>query len=312
MRKISALLLVLLMIAGCEYATDREDADEYYRSGTQGLQINFMPNMPLSEMYDDEPFNVIVEVYNRGATDIETGSNSRMFISGFDPTIIMGIENDGEVIAPLEGKTMYNNRGEYTPIEFSGTVANLEVKNIDNYEFNLVATACYDYQTIAEPSVCIDPEPYATSDRNKACDANLDPSLGSQGAPVQISAVEVEALKGRTKFRIRVNNVGGGTVFKDGFSYLDRCSPYDGDGLEYTDVDYLKVSEVRVSNTDITSTCKPLKQGELRLVDGRGEFICELTNLQGPAYTTPLRITLDYGYRTTTIKPIKIISTPES
>ncbi len=312
MRKIIVILAICMMLAGCgSYSSRDENTDENYRTGTQGLAINFMNNMPPTKIYDDEPFQVVLEVRNRGATDIESGSNSKVYISGFDSNIIVGIPSSGTAIEDLDGKSIYNRHGEYTTVDFEGTISDLESKNIDNYNFRLLATACFNYKTIAEPAVCIDPDPYSSSDKEKACNGNTNPSVGSQGAPIQITSIDVESLKGRTKFKIHVSNAGGGTVFRHGYSYLDHCNPYDSTGLEYTDVDYVTLTKVMVSNTDIKGTCKPVKDSQIRLIDGRAEIVCEYSGLSGPAYTTPLIIELDYGYRISTSRNIEIIATPE-
>ena len=75
-------------------------------------------------------------------------------------------------------------------------------------------------------------------------------------------------------------------------------------------MDYVRVISVKVSNEDITGTCKPLRNGYLKLNDGSGYFVCEMPT-SGPAYTAPLKIELIYGYRQTKQKRIQIISTDE-
>lgn len=135
--------------------------------------------------------------------------------------------------------------------------------------------------------------------------------MGSQGAPVAINDVAVEAQPGKTRFKIFVSNVGGGDVLRDGADTLDRCSPYDATGLDYDDVDYVHVDEVVLGDASITGTCRPLENGFLRLrTSGSGFMICEVDGLTGPAYKTPLRVTLSYNYRDTISKYIKIIQTP--
>ncbi|MFO7710251.1 MAG: hypothetical protein R6V53_00635 [Candidatus Woesearchaeota archaeon] len=309
MKKILLLTLFLTVLLSACTLDRSEDTDENYRSGSQGLYMQFMPNMPPSQIYDDEEFSTMIEIHNKGAHDLETGSNSQIYLSGFDKNIITGV-NEGKRLMDLEGKSMYNNQGEFSSIEFDGAIRSLDARNIDKYDFNLVATACYSYKTIAEPTVCIDPDPYSTTAKNKACDSKINPSVGSQGAPVAVSSIEMEPLKGRTKFKIHVDNVGGGTVFKQGYSHLTSCSPYSPDGLEYKDINYVTVTAVEIANSDIRGTCRPLDNGELKLINGHGYFVCEVTGLAGPAYTTPLRIELEYGYRQEISRPVTIIATP--
>lgn len=310
MKPIYILLFLIFSLSACTGTNRDTELNQNFRTGTQGITLEYMTNAPQAKLYDDEPFLAMVKVWNRGASNIYVGSNSKVYLSGFDSSILVGISQSGTMMKDLEGKTMFNNEGEWDVLEFTGTLRDLGANKVDSYDFTLMATACYDYTTIAEPTVCIDPDPFSTTDTVKACNGDTDPSLGSQGAPVAISSVNVEPLRGRTKFKIYIDNVGGGTVFKNELLMQDRCSPYDGTGLEYTDVDVVKVIRVTVSNTDITGTCQSLDNGNLRLVDGHGYMICEITNLGGPAYTTPLMIQLDYGYRQQISTPVTIVATP--
>lgn len=304
-----------MFLAGCgTYSTDRGDANEDYRTGTQGLVINFMTNMPQSKVYDDDVISTVIEARNRGAYDILTGSNSKIYLSGFDPNYILntdGMGSGGKDIGTLEGKSQYNAQGDFDTYSYEGTPIDLANRDIDNYDFKLVATACYLYKTIAEPTVCIDYDVFTASSKEKACDAERDPSLGSQGAPIRVDSIEVEPSKGRTRFKMTISNAGSGTVFKNDYSMLDRCNPYDATGLEYNDIDYIRLSKVIVSNVDITGTCKPVKDGYLRLNSGRATVVCEFNNIApNPAYTTTLFVELDYGYRETISKDIQVIATP--
>jgi hypothetical protein len=302
---------LILILSGCSFGSNRNESNEHYRTGTQGLTFNFLPNMPPTKLYDDEPFAAIIEVNNRGATDIISGGNSRLYISGYDPNILIGITNAGVDLEDIDGKSMYDTQGGYNTYDFEGTFIDLSTRKIDEYDFNLLATLCYDYQTISETTVCLDPDPNSRATINKACNGHQNPSTGSQGAPVQVTSIEVEPLKGRTKFKIHVANVGGGTVFLDGFANLDRCSPYDSTGITYDIVDYVTVTEVRVANVDILDTCKPIKENELKLINGQSYFVCEMKSLTGPAYTTTMSIVIDYGYRQTMSQNIKVIATSE-
>jgi hypothetical protein len=313
MKKLLILIIILtLLLSGCSFYGSRDaETNEYYRSGTQGLTFNFLSNMPPIKIYDDEPFAAIIEVYNRGATHINTGSNSRLYISGYDPNILMGITNAGVNLEDIDGKSMYDNQGGYNTYAFEGHFTDLATRKIDEYNFNLFATLCYNYETISETTVCLDSDPNSRGTINKACNANQNPSVSSQGAPVQITSIEVEALKARTKFKIHIANSGAGTVFSYGYSNLDRCSPYDSTGLTYDIVDYVTITEVKVGNVDILDSCKPIKDNELKLINGRSYFVCEKTDVTGPAYTTTMSVVAEYGYRETINKNIRVIATPE-
>lgn len=307
-----ALLLTMLVVSGCREGFGRKKEPEVgYRRGSQGVVINFLPNYPRPRMYDDEPFEVMIEIRNKGAHTVGYGGDS-VYLSGFDITIITGISTYGEPIPPgFEGITEYNLEGGYDVIEFRGGVYPLRMKRIDHYPATILATVCYGYKTIASENVCIDPNPYSATAERKVCTPG-PVSYGTQGAPIAVNSVDVEPTPRVTRFKINIANVGGGAVYKYGGDYLAKCNPYHTRGLEFNEVDYVRLSGVEAAGKVITPSCKPVdNQGNVRLVNGHATVFCELGGLgTGPAYTTPLTIELDYGYRSTISKSVEIIQTP--
>lgn len=318
-RKMAIFIVLGLVLVGCApRTTDRDLSTVNFRTGSQGLDMRYAQNLPPPRLYDDQEFDVMIEVYNRGATDI-SGGNSKVFLSGFDGSIISGVRatttafvgDYGATLEGLEGKSQLNPTGDFETIEFKGQIRDLESRNIDVYSPTLLATACYRYETIANPTVCIDGDPFSTASKQKICIPGTV-GTGSQGAPIAVPSVEVDARPRTTQFRINIQNVGGGTVFKDGFQFLSRCDPYDRDGLSYRDVDYVTLQQVRVGQKDITGSCKPIDdRGNIRLPDGNGFIICTMRDITDPVYTTPLRIVLRYGYRSSISQRVEIVATPQ-
>lgn len=307
------MLLVILSLSGCDYlgTNDADNANGYYRTGSQGLEMNFIPNNPPSRIFDDDDLRVVLEIYNRGATDIK-GGNSRIYISGFSPDIITGISTNGEQIKELEGKSPYNSRGGYSITEFKANIRDLGSKDIDVYETPIMATVCYLYETIAAPTVCLDSEPFSYSSAQKACSPGfVDNLMGTQGAPVAITHVEVEPAPRKSLFRITIQNVGGGQVIKSEYSSLDRCNPNDARGLDYNDEDWVKIESVDVGSKSILGSCKPLDSGYIKLQNDRAEMFCTLGGISGAALTSPMTIKLSYGYRDSIRKNVEIVKTPE-
>jgi hypothetical protein len=313
MKKAVIALLIIILVVGC-MGTSRntmQAGDENYRVGTNGLTLRFLPFSPPDRIFDDEELRVRLEVFNKGATDIS--GDAMIYLSGFDPSIITGIGSGGVPVPDLEGKKFYRPEGDFDTVEIIGMIRDLQSRNIDVYEPLLLVTACYRYETIADPEVCIDPDPFSTNIEDKVCDWRNSPAIGTQGAPIAVNHVEVEAQPSKTRFKIFVSNVGGGTVLRSGGDTLDRCNPYDTTKLDYDDIDYVHVDQVMLGDSDVTSTCRPLEDGELRLrTSGSGFMICEVDTEggAGAAYTTPLVVSLSYNYRDTISKQIKIIQTP--
>lgn len=314
MKKVLVICIIILMlgISGCrEGFGGRKEPVSGYRSGSQGLVVNFMPNYPRPQMFDDEPFDVILEIRNKGSQTIGFGGD-RIFLSGFDTGIITGISTNGERLpSNFEGITEYNADGGYDTLQFTGEIYPLKMKKIDRYPATVLATVCYGYKTVASENICIDPNPFAASNERKVCTPGVV-SFGTQGAPIGITSVEVDPTPRITRFKIHMSNVGGGTVFKYGADYLAKCNPYHTRGLEFNEIDVVRITGVQVAGKTITTSCKPMdNEGNVRLINGQATIFCELGNLgTGPAYTTPLTIEVDYGYRSTISKQVEIIQTP--
>ncbi len=312
MKKIGLFLMIMsvIIIVGCGSTSSSRQPEENYRTGSQGISLSFMQNMPPSKVYDDEALPILLEIHNRGATDV-TGGMGRVYLSGFDDSIITDISTIGEPIEGLEGRGFYNPEGDEDILEFEGNVRDLESRNIDKVQATILATVCYPYQTIANPTVCIDPDPYSLSAEEKVCDFNSVSMSSTQGAPVAVTRVDAEAAKGKTKFKIYISNVGGGMVIKDGLGYLDKCNPHHSENLAFDEINQVALTDVVIGDVSIKGSCKPLNNDFIRLKSGGETYIiCTLDGLTGSAYTTPLRVVLDYGYRSSISRSLEIVQTP--
>lgn len=300
------VLLCLLLVAACaQQPTDQENQPEDFRHGTEGLSMRFGTNLPPARLFDTEPFHALLEIENRGTYNLGKPGD-KIYLSGFDPTIIQGIDTTGISIPVLEGRGAFLPQGGFDTVNFRGRLRSLYDKRIDKYDATLLATACYGYETVASASVCIDPNPFAPTRQQKIC-TPAAVATGSQGAPIAVTSVDVDAAPSRTRFTITVQNLGGGDVFRQGGQFLNKCNPNSG-GLSYEDVDYVQVADVTISDQSIKQSCKPLDAtGHLRLPNGIGTLYCELTSMTGQSpYTTPLNIVLRYGYRQSITQYIEI------
>lgn len=318
------LLFLLILIYGCNRQKTPAKSLEEIRTGTEGIVISFLPNAPSliihAEQSSDNSFDVVLEVRNKGAypqpDDGLTAPFGDIYLSGYDRSILDFTPqafnlND----RALEGKSNINLNGGLDLATFKGTVK-IENLNVEKYEPTLLATACYTYTTIAGPQVCIDPNPYSTSKEKKVCQV-ADITLSNQGAPVAVVKIEEEALSTKMQFKITIKNVGNGEVIKP--DSLSKCSPYSSDRLLREEIDRVQLEEVRVSNINLN--CRPFVDsgadaiaqgvsGFIRLINGEGFIICELPKSEygqaNTAYTTPLRIKLNYVYRNSVERKLQI------
>lgn len=305
MRKILLLMVVMIFLASCTPAGQQPTKEGFqpeFRTGSSGMRLNFVTNNPPIKIFDTEEFSALIEVFNEGAFDVG-GPGDKIYLSGFDNRIITGTPTTGKPIPKIEGKSAINSRGGQDLIDFQGKIQQIIPERVPQ---TVLATACYTYETVASGNVCIDPDPNTPSLRRKVC-TPAPIGLGSQGAPVAVTNVELDARRGKTGFRITVQNVGGGDVFRFGGEFLQKCNPYDPTGLKFREVDYVMLADVLVGGQSIRGTCRPLDQTHIRLDNGIGTVYCELLTTGSNAFTSPITVVLRYGYRTTIQKDIAIL-----
>jgi len=307
--KILFLVLILIVIYGCG---QRQSAEGGLAKGTDGITINFLAGNPQDSYLvedEEEPISVILELRNKGSYPREEDQNilsrGQVYISGFDQNIII-MDEDSERLNRdfLPGKSSINPEGGFDLVEFKGSIASYDIV-VDKYEPTILATLCYPYITKTSPSVCIDPSPF-DNNQKKVCNIGSQ-TLSSQGAPIAITKIDQEASSNKIQFKINLKNVGNGDVIK--LSALDKCNPFEGEGLERQDFDKVELKRATVGFSELN--CGPFDDdNQIRLFNNEGFIICSLDSANyddiKSAYTTLLNLEFEYGYRTTTSKQIKI------
>ena len=301
---IFALIFAIIVLAGCSSGTKPSPGD--FRKGTKGLTMSFIPGTPPDKFLGEGKLTLAIQIKNEGATTVDSGN---IYISGFDKSIITGMkEADG--ISKLGGLAAFDPVGETEIKQFDGQV--ILAGNIDTHKPTFLATACYDYETIASPIVCIDSDPFSVRSREKVCTTSDVTLSGGQGAPVAVTNVQLSPTTEKLRFSIELENAGGGDVYQKGDQ---NCNPYSGQELSFQERDLIRIDEVKVSNIDITGSCKPLTDGYIKLIGGKRTIFCELdlgsSGLsKSPAFSTPLTMKFSYGYTNSIRKTIEIVRIP--
>jgi len=188
-------LLLTLILVGCKTASRAKSTDAL--TGTQGLVMNFLPNRPPDKIVaeaNELEVPITIEVRNKGAfPSPEASSSDRwtendvIFVSGYDPTLFLNwnVDDKDEDIPKaliarkaLDGKSILNPEGGYDTVEFVGEL-DVDSLKIDRYKPGFLVTACYHYVTRANPTVCIDNNPYSFTSEEKVCEVS-DIALTSQ------------------------------------------------------------------------------------------------------------------------------------
>ncbi len=281
---------------------EEEEIDVY--RGTQGLEMEFVRNLPRSKIYDTDTLDIVVELKNKGTSDLK-GNKCYLTLSGFDRNILpelYGLYSTPMQCGDLEKKSIYNPEGGFDTKEYIATAIYLP-EGVDSLPQNIILHACYEYQTKASPIICINPRLYDLRAAEEACVVQDVSLAGGQGAPVAVTRVDVDMMKNKALFKIYITNIGKGTVLSSTTSFRTECPFF----IDYNNMNIIDNFQVSLSGAGYVD-CKPDK---IRLINNRGTITCTAPLYQiESAYTTPLRITLNYRYLDSISKQIEIIKTP--
>ena len=306
MKKSAFIVILIAILISSSACTNRdgEPRETNYRTGTQGLELWFPTDTP-DELYENDPnIKMVVEIRNRGAFPQHDSYNyldGWIWVGGFDKNILdLRFEDNRLRDDELEGRSPYNPKGGYSAAVLQGQLFNLP-QGMEIYEPTILVTATYYYETIANPEVCIDPEPGSTYVRDKVCTMDRSLSLTSQGAPVAVTRIDQHATHDNIAFSIYIQNVDDGLVIDEYDIYQNPNLGYDLDRMNY-----VTIKEANVGNEPMTE-CRPSIGERIKLIDGEGYMFCRYSTAgKMEAYETALNIRLGYGYATSIERPMRI------
>jgi len=301
---ISLIIIILIFRTGCSRLSAQKRAnsetagggvlnDKIYQ-GTKGITMKFMKNLPPRRIYDNNDLSLVLEIKNEGAHK----TDGKVFLTGYDPVILRGIDNNKR-FRTLEGKNKFNLQGDIETIEFKSNIIKLP-EGSDSYNPKFLATMCYQYETLSNPVVCIDPKFYDVSVEDKACLVRDVSTGGGQGAPIGVDVVRVDSVKDKAHFRIEISNFARGKVVNH-----NDC-PFN---LKYDDLNKIQY-QVKMAGQR-PEKCSPTR--EVRLVNGKGTIFCSfnIPSQNQYAYSTPLEIKLNYGYMDSIAQEVEIVKIPK-
>jgi hypothetical protein len=275
---IIGLLVLLLFSFGCIRKSSTGPEVIVYHTGTKGLEINLLKNLPPDEIWKGNAFVIGVELINSGAYDIEEGKLTINYDTKYT-----------EIIEPqrtfeLKGKQQGYPDGERILMNFDAR--NLKVPGErDEGLGSFTVLSQYHYGTTASTEVCINPDVYNIIKTNEICEIKTIDLRQGQGAPVTITKIE-QTISPRNldyvvSFLFHIQNKGKGGVLNK----------------------KIKITEAKLSN-------QKLQCLEELPFDNKKENLLEcsivLKGLRG-AYLAPLTIKLDYDYQESIDKKLTIV-----
>jgi hypothetical protein len=280
------VLLPLFFLAACESGNNSSGKNTDWRTGTEGIVMSYFEDNPPSEVLSRSKVPVIVRYSNKGAYNV---NDLNFYLSGYDPQILPFYSKGPTQGIDIGGKDQYNTLGSQEAFaSWEAPKVNMNnLASVDNFKQTVTVTACYTYGTIANPTICIDPNQYETM--TTKCTFDVKDLGQSQGGPIAVTEVKKRTTDSEIYLEIYFENKGGGTPFLPG---INECQ-----NLDYTEVNKIKLVKVAFSNGITFSDCKP---SEIRLENNKGFAICSTALPSRSAfYETPLIIDLRYKYRQT-------------
>jgi len=300
-KKITLTIIILLFISGCNVIQNSQEditTNRDFKIGTQGIEVNFLDNMPPSKIFEEDSFELGLELNNKGAYDSKDVYISRWYHFSSDFFEIEKGDNEIKKF-PLRGKSALYPNGEKKSF-----IWNLENKKFPEDERSpqelFSVDVCYDYETFFSGDICVDPYYNQVIDELKiegSC-ITKDITSSGQGAPIAVTKVETKPSitneKIKLTFYITIENKKDGQLVGDS----EKCS---------SEVGEVTVEEIQFSDFYLYSgiNCKNFKKENgvtinniIDLKDKKYTLVCNVAlDKTKSAYPTPLSIKLKYNYK---------------
>jgi hypothetical protein len=312
MNKIFILIIVLIIslaITGCDgiMTPNVPEEIEHRVTGNKALSIRFWRDSPPSKVYNNDNFEIRIDLENIGTQDIKNGIINTLVEEHY---VRLKNSEDKFKAFQLNGKTDYYPGEKSTEIIELNSLTNLGA-GIDAKESTVIINVCYDYETIFGESVCIDTDLNGVI-QDKPCIVEDISTSEGQGAPIMITKVAEKVSSSdegvQITFEIDISNQGEGNVIS--YNSIDKiCGEASSSiSIEKGDLNMVDIEEVEFSNLKMSSgdiVCVPERFDVMKDKFIRCRTVNPISSSLG-TFTTELSVRLKYGYMETTKKDITI------
>lgn len=335
MKSIKLLILInfaIFLLACTKTATQSKEIDVYV--GTEGLTAEFTKNAPPLKVFEESSFPILLRIINNGAYSIPAIDKTPGVLSiGRERDYIPSItveqndrlklgQGDNEIYFSVDGKTKINPKGDEIIVSINAKTGKLDPQS-EIKASTITATLCYPYKTILSATACIDTDHAGIIPGKKACTIKELAFNNGQGAPIAVAKIEQQMIligdKIKPQFLIFVENKGRGNPVGIG-NYHSICTKSDFNEANTNteklkniwNVAYIKAFTAGEGYKSQLVCCPNLEgkcdenentpekmTGFVRFRDKKDFVRCifkEGIEKNFGAYTSPLRIEIDYGY----------------
>ena len=299
------VFMSIISLSGCSYSGSGDNSP----SGTKGLVMNIMENSIPTRIYENEPLYLQLRLKNEGSHDIRNGV--------LDVTVdqySFSIENKEQFrTIELQGDSG-NFEGEEKVQDIKLQSKEFAMEGTNAHDASIKINACYEYETFFQDVLCIDTD-VRDIQAGKPCHTKAISGSRGQGAPVVVERVDPRISMGtngaRLTFDIYIKNSGSGTLLSEG-AYERVCtSDFTSEDFDRVKIKEIEISTYALSDGDIR--CTSHVSDEFNIFDIHSEtkdsINCEVVEeipYSLGTYSTPIAITLSYGYLQSTQTSLKI------
>ena len=290
MKKIILIVLMLLFLVGCGISLPYlkgKDISPQANKGNNGVDIVFYQNTPPAEIFENDLFEVLFGLENKGSFNVHNG----IYIVSFSPDLETQDTSFGKF--GLSGTSMFNPVGESKLFNLKIRAREIgpsfeRMPSIINFDI------CYPYKTVFSGFVCINPDPVGNPLQAKICSVSGQ-SFSGQGAPVVVSFVDAVKILPhenpaliKPQISLKIKNVGAGIVISKQH-FTDACS-------QKSSVDLFNFIDITGTLSDVPLSCVP---NRIKLSQGDNTIVCTADNgldKSRGVFSAVLKLDLDYGY----------------
>jgi hypothetical protein len=297
---IAALAVILIAASGLTSCKKEEGAT----FNTTALTMSFVQDAPPAELVPTKTYPIYVDIANLGGADIAPGA-AHFYLSGFAPNL-------KNVNAHI---TNTNSLGKKTTIQEGGKERLVFAQNAQpvllqsNFDFKAQLDSYYRYITYMQTSICVGKTGAlcnTTGEKIKAGD--------NSAGPIQITSLTESVEGDKIYIRAKIENKGVGNVYMPN-AHTDLLQ---ADNIN----EEQKMNKVEVAVTTqepgfvcaLQSTEQPY--GQIEAMSGMfdlsifraGTLTCYKTLEGETTHAAPFNIVLNYLYKESTIKSIKILA----
>ncbi|MBT3583218.1 hypothetical protein HN924_01395 [Candidatus Woesearchaeota archaeon] len=312
---VALIFSLVLLVSGCvDYlpsiggGTDNVGVVGFV-GGDNGVVVSFVGNNPPARVFQNNNFNVVLQLENKGENDIDAG-DIRVLISnmqnfGLEDNIVKYNEN----LIPKRIKTEAGFiPGGIDYISFDDVAYSGPAMITEDSPISIAVDVCYPYKTTAVADICI------TRERDETvCDPFGKPSVQTSSSPILITGI-TQMSNGLIRtdsddvlldIRIDFEMVGDGEIYNSD----STCSELVIDDINVITIDQITLGADIYNNDNVTKLCG-YNDNKIGLdEDGNGFVICSIMVPNVP-FDFEDRFTITTSYMHTQLLTQKIAVMP--